>query len=205
MPWIRVVGPRAVAAGFGAALALSAATRTLVAQSPGEVEQPPNTREYGLDAGAVIGLGDQSSIQVNVPAARARVGFFLNNNSRWSVEPAIGLSYTKVEEADGVLFYNLEAGALYHFSPPQQLADLAEANRVRVVYARPFITLSGVTGDEDDGEGGGDNEISAGAGLGVKVPWRAGLAFRLEANLGYGFDNEAFRLGAFAGLSFFTR
>ena len=31
------------------------------------------------------------------------------------------------------------------------------------------------------------------------------LAWRLEANAGYGFDNEAFRIGAFAGLSFFTR
>jgi hypothetical protein len=39
----------------------------------------------------------------------------------------------------------------------------------------------------------------------VKIPWRSGLAWRLEANTGYGFDNEAFRIGAFAGLSFFTR
>lgn len=200
MPRVRATGRRAVAAaGFTAVLALSGAARTIGAQSPTQVEQPPNTREYGIDAGAVIALGDQSSFGIDVPAARARIGYFLNNNSRWSVEPAIGLSYLKVEEEDGTLFYNLEAGALYHFSPPQQLADLAEANRVRVVYARPFVNVTGVTGE------GGDSEFSAGAGLGVKVPWRAGLAFRLEGNLGYGFDNEAFRLGAFAGLSFFTR
>ncbi len=189
--------PRASLLVALSALALLAAPRA-GAQGP-TITNPPNTREYGLDAGAVIALGDQSGFQIDVPAARARIGYFLNNNSRWSVEPAIGLSYIKVEDADGSLFYNLEGGALYHFSPPQQLADLAEANRVRVVYARPFLNLTGVTGDD------GDSEFSAGAGLGVKVPWRAGLALRLETNLGYGFDNEAVRLGAFAGVSFFTR
>jgi hypothetical protein len=64
---------------------------------------------------------------------------------------------------------------------------------------RPFVAVSGSSG------GGSDNEFSAGAGLGVKIPWRPDLAWRLEANAGYGFRNEAFRMGAFAGLSFFTR
>jgi hypothetical protein len=50
----------------------------------------------------------------------------------------------------------------------------------------------------------GDSELSIGGGLGLKVPWRPQLAWRLEGNVGYGFDNEVFRLGAFAGLSFFT-
>jgi hypothetical protein len=166
------------------------------AQGP-TVNNPPNTQEFGIDAGAVFGLGDQSSIQITLPAARARVGFFMNNDSRWSIEPAAFLSYTKVEEADGVLFYELEAGALYHFSPP---ADVIAATPVSVAYVRPFVGFAGISGGGDE-----DNEVSAGAGLGVKLPWRAGLAWRLEANAGYGFSNEAFRLGAFLGLSFFTR
>jgi hypothetical protein len=180
------------------ALAATAAARTAAAQGA-TVTNPPRTIELGLDAGAVVGLGDQSSISVDVPAARARLGFFLTNDSRWSVEPAAGLNYSKVEESDGALFYNLEAGALYHFSPPAQLADLAAANRVSVLYTRPFVNLIGVTGDN------GDSEFAAGAGLGVKIPWRSGLAWRLESNLGDGVDNVEFRLGAFAGLSFFTR
>jgi hypothetical protein len=174
-----------------AALSLAA----LAASAAGaQVTQPAGTREYGIDAGLVVALGDQSSVQIDVPAARARVGFF-RPASRWSIEPAIGLSYLKVEEADGALFYNLEGGALYHFAPPE---NIDAAQRASVAYARPFVNLTGVTGDD------GDSEFSIGSGLGVKVPMFAPqVALRLEANLGYGFSNEAFRLGAFAGLSFF--
>jgi hypothetical protein len=172
---------------------------TMVLGAPAIAQAPRlgSPKEIGLDAGVVIGLGDQSSVSIDVPTARARIGFFLPNDSRWSIEPALGLSYNKVEDADGILFYNIEGGVLYHFSPPAQLADEAAANHVSVMYARPFINISGFTG------GDGDSEVSLGAGLGVKIPWRAALAWRLEANAGYGFDNEAFRLGAYAGLSFF--
>lgn len=181
-------------------LALAAAPSSAVGQTPTAVNQSPGTQEFGLDAGLTIGLGDRSSIQFTLPASRARVGFFLSNESRWSIEPAIGLSYIKVEDADGALLYNLEAGALYHFRTP---GDLIEATggrgRTSVAYARPFVNLTGITGD------GGDNEVSVGAGLGIKVPWRENLAWRYEANLGYGFDNQALRLGALVGVSFFTR
>jgi hypothetical protein len=172
-----------------------AASSTAAAQ----VNQPANMKEYGLDAGLTVGLGDVSSVNIDVPTARARIGFFMNNDSRWSLEPAIGLSYNKTENADGVLTYNLEGGALYHFAAPQALAGTDLANAASVFYARPFVNITGYTGDD------GDSEVSVGGGLGVKIPWRAGLAWRLEGNAGYGFDNEALRLGAFAGLSFFTR
>ena len=176
-----------------------ALTAALAAPALAQAPRLGSPKEIGLDAGVVIGLGDQSSVNIDVPAARARLGFFLPNDSRWSIEPALGLSYAKVEDADGVLVYNLEGGLLYHFSPPAQLADEAAANHVSVMYVRPFVNLTGFTGDD------GDSEVSLGAGLGVKIPWRAAMAWRLEANAGYGFDNEAFRLGAFAGLSFFPR
>lgn len=155
----------------------------------------PNTQEFGIDAGATFGLGKQSSVQITLPAARARVGFFLNNNSRWSIEPAAFLSYAKVKGVDGKFVYDVQLGALYHFRTP---SDVFSAIHAPVAYVRPFIGESGASG------GGSNNEFSAGAGLGVKIPWRPDIAFRFEGNLGYGFTNKAARLGAFAGMSFFT-
>ena len=192
--------------GAAGAATLAFATPA-AAQGAAQVAQPPNTRELGLDAGLTLGLGEDSSIEILVPG-RVRIGYFLNNDSRWSVEPAVGLQYRDTEGADGALIYNLEAGALYHFRPPADVVREAveaggvveeAARRGSVVYARPFINLQGVTGDVSD------NEVSAGAGLGIKVPYRSGLAFRFETNLGYGFDNQALRLGALAGISYFPR
>jgi hypothetical protein len=182
-----------VLAGLAAVLALPCG---VAAQGPA-VTPAPRSLELGIDAGAVVGLGDQSSISVNLPAARFRAGVPLRSNSRWTVEPALLLSYSAAEGSKGVLFYNLEAGALYHFRPPPDLERVGSGRGRSVAYARPFVNLTGVTD--------GDSELSVGGGLGIKVPWRPQLAWRLEGNVGYGFDNEAFRLGAFAGLSFFTR
>jgi hypothetical protein len=156
----------------------------------------PNTLEFGIDAGATFGFGDISSVQLTVPASRLRVGFYLPN-SRWSIEPATFLSWTKVEDADGVFVYDLELGALYHLAPP---SDLSATPPMSVVYVRPFIGVTGVSSGGND-----DSEFFMGAGLGVDLPWRPNLAWRLEANTGYGFDNKAFRLGLLAGLSFFTK
>ena len=175
-------------AGLVAASASVATAQAVVSQ--------PNTLEFGIDAGAQFGLGDVSTVRITLPAARARVGFFMNNDSRWSIEPAAFLSYSKAEGGDGVFTYDIEAGALYHFRQP---SALQLATPTSVMYLRPFIGITGFTGDDSD------SEFSAGAGFGIKIPWRPSVAWRLEANTGYGFDNEAFRLGLFAGLSFFTR
>ncbi len=187
---------RSPVASLIAALAALALAPMAIAGAQGPaVDQPPGSHELGIDAALVFGLGDQSSVRLELPAARARIAFTSSANSRWAWEPAIGLSYVKVEDADGVLFYNVEGGALYHFRPAGDLAALGAT----VSYVRPFVGIVGFTGDD------GDNEVSLGAGFGIKRPWLEDLAFRLEANAGYGLDNEAFRLGAFAGLSFFTR
>ena len=184
--------PFAVLAAFVGLL--SAASSTATAQGG-----PSNTNlmEFGIDAGATFGLGDQSSVQITLPAARFRAGFFLPGDSRWSIEPATFLSWTKVEDADGLFVYDVEVGALYHFAPP---SNLTITPPLSVVYVRPFIGVTGASSGGND-----DSEFFAGAGLGVELPWRPNLAWRLEGNLGYGFDNEAFRLGLFAGLSFFTK
>ena len=157
--------------------------------------------ELGTDVGAVFGLGDQSSINIDFPGSRFRVGIF-QPGSRISVEPALGFSYDKVEGADGLFVYDLELGALYHFQPIVVTPDdpSVPVTRVAPPYLRPFIGLTGFTGGDVD-----DNEFSAGVGLGVKMPWRRDLAIRLEANVGYGFDNEAARIGFLTGLSYFPR
>lgn len=178
--------------GYIALAAIMALTSTATAQ---------RRLELGTDVGAVFGLGDQSSVNIDFPGSRFRVGFF-QPGSRISVEPALGFSYDKVEGTDGVFTYDLELGALYHFQPIVVTSDDPDAPVTRVAppYLRPFIGLTGFTGGETD-----DSEFTAGVGLGIKMPWRRDLSIRLEANVGYGFDNDAARIGVFAGLSFFPR
>lgn len=170
------------------------------AQNSAAIVQAPNSVEIGADAGAVFGLGDQSYVNFTLPARRARVGFFLNNDSRVSIEPAVGLGYAKTEGSSGTTQYNAEVGALYHFRPARLITDVA--NRAAVSYVRPFI---GFEGESRGGAAKNNNEVFAGAGVGVKIPYRTNIAIRAEANLGYGFDNDAARLGLNLGLSFFTR
>jgi hypothetical protein len=173
----------------------------VLASAPLAAQSPIGTAaELGIDAAATFGLGSQSSIDINLPGTRFRVGFF-TPGSRISIEPAAGFGYNKVEGVDGVFRYDLELGALYHFRP----ITIATANargvtaRVTSPYVRPFIGVTGYSA----GDGGSDHEFTAGAGLGIKIPWRTALAWRLEANLGYGFSNKAGRLGTMLGLSYF--
>ena len=170
------------------------------AQNAVAVNQTANTIEIGADAGLTFGLGDQSSVDFAFPAQKARLGFFLNNDSRVSIEPSLGLTYSKVEKVPGRTDYEAEVGALYHFRPARLITDVA--NRAAVSYVRPFV---GFTGSATGGDTKDDNEFYAGAGLGVKIPYRTNIAVRAEANIGYGFDNEAARIGLNLGLSFFTR
>ncbi len=158
--------------------------------------------ELGIDAGAYFGLGDQSSVDIRLPGSRFRIGFF-QPGSRISIEPAAGLGFNKTEGQDGIITYDLEIGALYHFRPilVTTTAPGDVTTRVTSPYIRPFVGVTGFSG----GNNASDSEVSIGAGLGTKIPWRQDISFRVEANLGYGLDNEALRLGALVGLSFFPR
>lgn len=171
---------------------------TVLASTPAGAQR---RLELGVDAGAVFGLGSQSSVNVSLPGSRFRVGFF-QLGSRISIEPAAGFSYDKVEGTDGLFSYNLEVGALYHFEPliDVRIDERTTLTRVGVPYVRPFVGVTGFTGGNSS-----DSEISLGAGLGTRLPFRQNLPIRLEANLGYGFDNKATRIGLLAGLSFFPR
>lgn len=176
---------------FGLAACVAAGMATA---APAAAQAPS---EYGIDAGAVFGFGDRSSINISLPASRFRIGYPLS--PQWTFEPVAGLAYNKTQGTDGVLIYNLEAGALYNLRP-FTVVEGGDATTVTSAYLRPFLGLNGHTGGSTD-----DTELSAGAGVGVKVPWQPNLSWRLEVNVGYGFDNEAARLGLLAGLSFFPR
>jgi hypothetical protein len=181
--------------------ALFALAATALAAAPSAAQTAvTSATELGIDAAATFGLGSQSSIDFTLPGSRFRMGFF-HPGSRISIEPAAGFGYHKVEGSDGQFLYDLQLGALYHFSPITIIREGAGTTRITAPYVRPFIGLTGFSG----GGGASDNEFSAGAGLGIKVPWRTDLAWRLEANLAYGFDNKAGRLGLLAGLSYFPR
>jgi len=196
--------PRALTGALvlAAALALPSTTAAQAGAPAGVAPGQGRTLELGVDAGATFALGDQSGFNITLPASRFRAGFFFPNNPLYSLEPAAGLSYSKVEEVDGILRYDLELGLLRHFRPFVVATEGGDdiIARVRSAYVRPFVGIAGFSGGDAD-----DSEVSLGAGLGVKVPWRRFLAWRLEANLGYGLDNEAARIGVLAGLSFFTR
>ena len=194
---------------FGAILTLATLLTVPCASATAQGQGPAqtNTIEFGIDAGATFGLGDISSVQVTLPAARFRVGFLLPGNSRWSIEPAAFISMTKIESIDLITTYDLELGALYHFQPALRVLG-SPPPRQSVVYVRPFIAVDGITGggsSDTNNDSSSDSEFSVGTGLGIKIPWRNDLAWRLETNVGYGFDNQAFRLGLLAGLSFFSR
>ena len=173
-------------------------TGLVIAAGPAAAQ---TTWELGLDGGLTIGLGDRSSITMDIPASRFRAGFFTADGV-WSFESGVGLGLTKFEDVDAVFTYDLEFGALYHFEPFVAVAqgNTEVVTRENAAYLRPFIGINGFTGGEFD-----DSEVSIGTGLGIKVPWRSNLAWRFEGNVGYGFDNEAFRIGLLAGVSFFTR
>ncbi len=154
--------------------------------------------ELGADLGANFGLGTRSYVNVFIPGERFRVGYFLPSNSRIEIEPALGLNYAKQKDADAVTTYNLEIGALYHFTAPAYATGMTGA---RVAYVRPFLNYRGTI----VGGGGSDSHATTlGSGLGLKLPVRQNIALRGEANLGYDFSNKAARLGLLAGASFFT-
>ena len=157
----------------------------------------PATLELGADAGAQFGLGANSYTYVYIPGQRLRVGFFLPGASRVEIEPAAGLTYTKTGGSPGRSIYNVELGALYHFTAPARVN--ATVGATTVAYVRPFIAVDG-----NSGAGTNENTFTFGGGLGIKVPFRPNISLRGEANLGYNTTNKAARIGVLAGLSFFT-
>lgn len=159
--------------------------------------QPPRPVELGMDAGATIGLGDNSVTVVEIPQRAFRIGFFFTD--RISLEPKFGLT-TISGGGDTFTSYLAELGLLYHFYRTRTRTDLYPSP-LAAFYVRPFVGLTGFSdGDDSDANG------RIGAGLGMKVPIASRLASRFEANFAHNFgDFSSNEIGLLAGLSFFTR
>lgn len=159
----------------------------------------PQVIEYGIDATATLGFGDPSTVHIALPAGRFRMAWFLNKFPRWAIEPAVSVDWSKVEDHDGALLYDVEVGGVYHithFVVETKNGDNS-LTTMWTPYVRPFI---GVLGFSD---GADRAQFVGGAGFGLKKPMKNDFAARFEVNGGWAFNPTNFRLGFTAGLSFF--
>ena len=183
---IRPPVPRTLLAGAAGLLSLVVAS-TAVAQVGA-----PMPREFGIDAGLSVGLGDLEGTAIQIPAQNLRIGFF--RSPTVSIEPFGALNYFSIGDAD-LTQVSVGTGLLYHFSPDRA---------VRQTYVRPFAQLDFISGGDES-----ETQFELGAGLGMKVPWQDRFAWRFEATLGYAIETDALpggpTVGVLAGLSFFTR
>jgi hypothetical protein len=159
--------------------------------------------EFGIDAAAQFGLGDNHYTTIVLPAQRARIGYEFSN--RASFEPFASLTY---QDASGfsATSLGLGAGVLLYLTGNTSAAPASMAATVSRIYVRPFavmqyIRLSG------DGDSESDTEFGFGGGLGVRQPLGSSrLATRWEVNIQHvGGSDASTSLGVLAGLSFFTR
>lgn len=144
--------------------------------------------EIGADAGLSFGLDDPNVTQMDIPVQSIRAGVHVSDVL--SIEPFLGLNYTKFEDVDAVTSYRFGVGALYHFSTSRTQSQL---------FVRPALMVVGLSAG-----GNSDSEVGAGVGVGIKWPKLGGrMAWRGEANINFINDNTI--LGALFGISFFTR
>ncbi len=147
--------------------------------------------EIGMDAALAFDLTDPTALTFDLPVSQVRVGF--PAGGRFTIEPALGVNYLKVEDTDAVAFVNADIGALYHFGMDMH----------RGLYVRPRIGFTLVHVGESQGQ------FAAGIGVGTKMGITDQLAARAEAFYRHGFENDDFfgtdQIGVSIGASFFTR
>jgi hypothetical protein len=178
---------------FGLGIALAAPT---AAQS-----SSGSPIELGMDARLATrwnSFGGETGNRTTLafPVNQVRVGFALNEMIE--VEPALGFGYSTL--AGG---HSTSADLIVGL-PINLQTDRSKPNW----YVRPLVGLdreSTTIRDENESS----NQVSFGAGVGVRVPIDRRFAGRFEANYMHGNHTDAFgsydQLGLLAGLSFFTR
>lgn len=126
--------------------------------------------------------------QLDVPAPTIRVAFPLND--QLAIEPTVSLT-TQHTDASTSTFFTLDGALLYELSPDRTRPQW---------FLRPFIGMHH--------ESGNGNGLTAGGGVGLKVPMTNRIAARFEARYTYasfpsdGWDQS---LGLLAGVSVYTR
>jgi len=153
--------------------------------------------ELGIDGGFTTQLTDPKVSTIGLPVQQVRVGFFATD--RVEIEPALAFNWIKYSGEDALTTIGLDVGVAVHFS--------TDTERPRA-YLRPMVGL-----DHAAAGGSSSTALSAGGGVGVKVPIRSAshLEFRLEAGYIHGFKHEtdgvpaSDRLRLLFGLSFLTK
>lgn len=179
---------------------VAAAALALLAAAPA-LAQSPRPVELGMDALLAVTLDDPRITTLTLPVGVVRAGFFASD--RVSIEPALNLDYTGVEDQGSSTALALDVGLLLHFSPDRTR---------RQGYLRPYVGVTHISVDYDASGQVGDasfTQYGAGAGLGMKLPVRDRLAVRLEGTFDHTFSADDVdarsALGVTFGLSFFTR
>ena len=145
-----------------------------------------NVEDLELDGEDGVEFGDQ--VNVGIPIQRFRVGYHASDHV--SVEPSIGLDFTKIEDPTddededdrSVTTLDLGLAVLIHF-----LAD--PDNPVAYGIARGTYHLLDVNLG-DDGDGDSASQFGAAAGIGIKLPAADRLDVRLEGTYERRFEHE---------------
>ena len=150
-----------------------------------------NPIELGVDAVIAVSLDEPRVTTIAIPFQRFRVGFF--TSPTLSFEPSLALNFFAVQGGGDFSTINLGLGVLFHLSPDRTRTQ---------TYVRPFGGFTSVS------NGASDTQANLGFGVGFKTPFaNRRLATRLEAFLQHVFEDpdDITSVGAFLGLSFFTR
>jgi hypothetical protein len=146
--------------------------------------------ELGIDARVGFELSGSNTVSVGVPTQSFRAGFFVADAV--SIEPRLSLNY--IHSGESLVALAAELGPVFHFG--------SESGRSGP-YLRPFGGINWLkVGSESDAQ------LTAGGGLGVKIPIAQRLATRLEATFTHAFESSELgggnALGGTIGFSFFT-
>ena len=150
--------------------------------------------EIGFNSGIGVSFaGGSNAIEVAVPVQTVRVGFFVADQI--SLEPAVGFTLVKPEDFDASYQLSAALSGLYHLSA-------SNARAQPYVRAQGQFLLAGAGGESA-------SQFGVGGGIGVKLPLVERLAARVEASIGYRFENDDFvgvtTVAGLFGFSFFTR
>jgi hypothetical protein len=185
-----------------AALALVAAASSAQAQRSSSSNSSASMPiELGFDGGLSFGTGGtNNTTNIDTPLKNLRAGFLINPT--WSIEPSFSLTRQSATGASSTE-YAIGVGALYHFST---------ARTANQLYARPFVNYLGFNDKVDTSPtttvSTSDHLTEMGAGIGMKLPWKERLVWRVEADFSHlskklpSGDN---RVGMLFGMSYFTR
>ncbi|MDH3224079.1 MAG: hypothetical protein OEO23_10230 [Gemmatimonadota bacterium] len=184
-------GTRCGAVGIGggiASLLSLALAGPVVAQTEVGIDMVLQVTDFSSSE-TFIELDNRTSL--TFPAPHLRVGIFVS--PRVSIEPRVGFTYTSSNGTSVTTTQTVVSG-YYHFP---------EMSGERAAFVR-FGAGASILG----GSAVSDTQMLVESGVGVKLPTRDRLLFRLEGFLGRAFESDmaraATKIGASLGVSWFS-